>query len=702
MKSFKTVRLVVAALFLLQSNLSPALSRALATQNVGVVQRSDTRERDRSPGDLIANSNEESVDPSIHAPVSDWVEQLPGDATEYHDRVYSHLKKMGVPADHLNTSTKRISKYLAFLMFNSKKDTEEQEKILFGAPGKGDGALQRLTESSTEFLFCADLNDFECIERVPRITPTAKHRREDPKMKLGVLKPIKDSFLDKMNWFFNEQLLVHEDDYIPELGVARQLENFINEVEPTDDEQGKDNGIYMSLYGIDDIRVMEDEVGSKKASMKGVYDALVGQSKKGVTVQGVFDTVAVHKNVPKGIKLIFSYQKPKDSEELKRWIFTPLANPMVDKKKSNRPISGHTNMRFMYNVGTQNLVNELNSNSKEFKDVPARFEDPDAKIMHNKFFVTKNNGQLAVWTGTTNIARTCLGTERNSNLSVIIRENNIAQVYKDEFDEMYAYKPINPKEKADPKFEGIGGTAFPVGKFKQDKSPNTHRLFKFEQDRTFVRVYFSPTDDGEHRAVLPMLHSALPGDRIIISMFGATGIEYVRALQWAAARGVDVQIIVDSPTACGVNAWAGLEGQSTLLEDNPFKDLFKGMMKEVSMSFNNKGKGEVWKQNHQKIGMLLRKQPNGQFAAEHFLFGSQNWSEGGNDESDENMIAISRMNDSLPIGEDFLKHFNWLLKDGKAIPMLKAGCRASTKAYKAAHPDEDEEDDDDEENEEEK
>ena len=684
MNSLKTLRLMVAIVMLIQGNFAPALTRNIATQNVDVEQRFDSRDEAplASPAALGAAPQPvvEAAIATQKAPVGDWVENLPGDEMKYYARVFAYLKSIKVPLDNLDAYTKRISKYLAFIMYNSKKPITEQEKILFGEKGSG-GVLGRLTQSSTEFLFCANPNDFECIEQVPRITPTAKHRVEDPTLKLGKLKIVPDSFNDKMEVHFNEQLLVHEDLYTPATGVARKLEDLINEVKP-----GKDNGIFMSLYGIDDIRVVQDEVGSKKASMKGVYDAIVNQHKNNVLVQGVFDTVAIHKNVPKGIKLIFSYQKPKDKEELARWIFSPLKNPMIDKD-TKRPIAGHTNMRFMYNVGTQNLVNELNSGAKSFSDTKARFEKPDAKIMHNKFFVTQNNGKMAVWTGTTNIARTCLGTERNSNLSVIIREKNIAQVYKDEFTEMHDLKTEEPKVNS--KFDGIGKKTFPIGKFKKDKTPNTHRLFKFAEDNTFVRVYFSPTDDGEHRAVLPMLHSALPGDKIIISMFCATGIEYVRAIQWAAARGVDVQIIVDSPTACGLNAWAGLGGQSSLLEDNLFADLFKGAMKDVSMSFNNKGRGEIWKQNHQKIGMLLRKQPNGKLVAEHFLFGSQNWSEGGNDGSDENMMAISRVNNSLPIGDKFLEHFNWLLNEGKAIPMIKAGCRASTKAYKLAHPEED-------------
>lgn len=668
MNPLKTLRVLIAVIFLFQGTIVPA-------QNVVPVESFNTRDtRPESSQAPSATITHESVVAHQNQNLVDWLENLPGDAEKYLERVTLKLRSLKLGDEKVAEYAPRISKYLGFLMYNSKKPVAEQEKILFGEKS-GEGVLNRLLESSTEFLFCKNPNDFKCLEQVPRITPTAKHRVEDPALKLGEMEMIDDTFLDKIKVLFNKQLLIPENQYDPKKGVARELEKLIQDVKP-----GPKNGIYMALYGIDDIQIKKDESGSTTGSMNGIYSSLVNQVKNQVPVYGVFDTNSAHPNAPNE-KLILSYQKPKKQTEVDRWVFTPLKNPQTDA--SGKVTTGFTNMDFMYNVGTQNLIHAINAGAKNYEESTARLESPDRKIMHNKFFIFNNGGELTVWTGTTNIARTCLGTERNSNLSVVIRENNIGRIYMNEFREMYDYSQLEPKKPTE-KFVGTEDGKYPVGKFKLDKSPNTKRLLYFKGDQTVVRIYFSPTDDGEHRAVLPMLHSAVAGDQIIISMFGATGIEYVRALQLAAARGVDVKIIVDSPTACGTNAWIGLKAQASLLEDNPFQKYYPQTFKEPSIAFNNKAKGEVWKQNHQKIGLLMRKQTDGTLKPEHFIFGSQNWSEGGNDESDENMMAISRRDGDLPIGSEFASHFEWLKTAGKAIPVIKAGCEASTKAYEEA------------------
>lgn len=216
---------------------------------------------------------------------------------------------------------------------------------------------------------------------------------------------------------------------------------------------------------------------------------------------------------------------------------------------------------------------------------------------------------------------------------------------------------------------------FPSGRFHQEKRPNTQRLFYFEKDKTTARLYFSPTDDAEHRAILPMIHSAKAGDRLLISMFGGAGIEYVRAFQWAAARGVQIQILLDAPTGCGPGSWAGKSGDATLLTENPYMK-WATQFQPIELRKNDKGPKQTWSQNHQKIGLLLRKDKN-QHQAEMLIFGSQNWSNNGNDNNDENLLVLSKKNESLKIGLDFQDHFENFLWPKSLKITEKEGCTAT-------------------------
>ena len=54
-------------------------------------------------------------------------------------------------------------------------------------------------------------------------------------------------------------------------------------------------------------------------------------------------------------------------------------------------------------------------------------------IMHNKFFIFDNK---KVWTGSANITSTDL-SEYNSNYAVLIENKAIAEIYKQEFEQMF-------------------------------------------------------------------------------------------------------------------------------------------------------------------------------------------------------------------------------------------------------------------------
>jgi len=316
------------------------------------------------------------------------------------------------------------------------------------------------------------------------------------------------------------------------------------------------DAISMALYGIDDI---ED-------SMKSTVQSIYQQQRSGSNIRAVFD---------------------------------------IKEKEGN-------NIIFPYDGNI-----EIFENLNKTKSSAARFENPISRdIMHNKFFVFKKGTRALVWTGTTNVSRTCMGFEENANMSVLIDDSDIAQVFQNEFEEMY-------------------GTATNSGQFHKAKRPNTLRYFQF-QDGHEVKVHFSPTDDGEHRSIIPFILSAQKNDELRISMFGTGGIELVRALQFAAAKGVKIRIILDRMTGFLPGSWANHKTVPNLYDVNPY---LSGSENNIELRFS------TWSGlNHLKTATLTRSMPNGTKKVETMIVGSQNWSASGNDDNDENMLTIRNLN----------------------------------------------------------
>ena len=301
--------------------------------------------------------------------------------------------------------------------------------------------------------------------------------------------------------------------------------------------------------------------------------------------------------------------------------------------------------------GTLSLVKMLNSNINSNNDALAHIEWPTKGIMHNKFMVMQNQtGDKFVWTGTTNVAQTCMGNESNANMAVYIKNNAIADTFLTEFQEMF--NPIRQDRKD-----------LLTGAFHNKKRPNTKRYFVFD-DGSEVAVHFSPTDDGEHRSIIPTILSAQSGDTLRISMFGGSGIEFVRAIQKAVSNGAHVRIVMDKLTSSGPTMWPKSD-VANLLEENPYKADAKGSV-EVRYS--------GWMGlNHHKTATLQRK--NGR--TEFLIIGSQNWSEEGNDTNDENMITVRNKKATIQIADQFNKQFDekmWVLAD----PISKADLTTSS------------------------
>ena len=297
----------------------------------------------------------------------------------------------------------------------------------------------------------------------------------------------------------------------------------------------------------------------------------------------------------------------------------------------------------------------MNDGIKTQDESRVRIEWPTAHIMHNKYAVLENHdGVKSVWTGTANISNHCMGTEANSNMAIYIRNDSIAQAYLDEFNLMFNFDP-SLKMQSKLVVNGSENDPAQTGHFHRNKMPVSHRLFNFN-DGTKVRVHFAPTDDAEHRVILPMLLSAKAGDEIRISMFGGTGYEIVRAMQYAVAKGANVRIVYDSRLGHGLTSWTR-DSILNVFMANPY-------IGKVRLAANQKVgaisvRSSTWKgKNHYKVGTLTRKLPSGEMRAEQIIVGSQNWSSGGNDNNDENLISIQNLNKDVKAAAMFNQEFD--------------------------------------------
>ena len=145
---------------------------------------------------------------------------------------------------------------------------------------------------------------------------------------------------------------------------------------------------------------------------------------------------------------------------------------------------------------------------------------PNKAIMHDKFFIFDKK---IVFTGSTNISNTCL-TGYNSNIAVIINNEKIANVFEQEFEQMFA------------------------GKFHNEKSSvvNNEHIKIGNLD---ISVYFSPANKAGTTQVIPILKTAKKS--IYIPAFYLTRRDMVDELINAHKRGVDVKILMDETCAGG-------------------------------------------------------------------------------------------------------------------------------------------------------
>lgn len=475
-------------------------------------------------------------------------------------------------------------------------------------------AIQRLFIASTQFLDCQDLMDWECLEKTPKLKPRADFRI-DSKEDLG--KPVFAGDSLEMEVFFTQAW-----DGSPSGEVAKRF------TEKLQTDVGR--SLSIAMYGIDDI----------KGSMSGVYNAIVDHAKTpSVDVKAVIDVAGFEKGSP----WIFNYVRPEEkSAQSEKWLFAP----------SESGLGLHTT--FQYD-GTPDFIHTMNEGIQTQDQSRVRIEWSTSHIMHNKYAILENqDGQKSVWSGTANISKNCMGLEANSNMAVYIKNDLISQAFLDQFNLMFNFDSKLPV-KSKLVINSDDSSPAKVGRFHRNKFPVSKRFFKFG-DGTNLRVHFAPTDDAEHRVILPMLLSARAGDEIRISMFGGTGYEIIRAMQYAVAKGANVRIVFDARLGRGLTSWTR-DSILNVSMPNPYigkVGLPSGVQPGAITVRTSNWKGK----NHYKVGSLSRKLLNGKMRAEQIIIGSQNWSSGGNDYNDENLISIQNLSSDVESAKAFNHEFD--------------------------------------------
>ena len=232
-------------------------------------------------------------------------------------------------------------------------------------------------------------------------------------------------------------------------------------------------------------------------------------------------------------------------------------------------------------------------------------------IMHNKFYIFDDKILI---TGSANLSHTDM-SGFNSNSEIVIESYEIAQIYKNEFEQMFEGKFHNDKKSQNPKCVNISGSN--------------------------IDIYFSPQDKSISKAVIPLINKA--EHYIYIPTFVLTDKNITSALISAKKRGVDVRIIIDALNAS--------------VQHSKHKELRNGGILVKTENYAGK--------MHSK-SMLIDDN--------YTIVGSMNFSFSGENKNDENLIVIQNPHMTKAYKEFFL--YQWNKIDDK---WMKLNARAEGK-----------------------
>lgn len=170
-------------------------------------------------------------------------------------------------------------------------------------------------------------------------------------------------------------------------------------------------------------------------------------------------------------------------------------------------------VRFVYDLDSQN-TNIYPDTIYLTKILLNNCADNSDDIMHDKFFIFDNKKVL---TGSANISNTDM-SGFNSNVVILINSKEVANIYLQEFEQMFGGKYHKLKSKI------------------QDKEA--------EVDNSHLEIYFSPQDKGITNQVISLINNAKK--YIYIPAFLITHKQFTQSLITASKRGVDIKIILDA------------------------------------------------------------------------------------------------------------------------------------------------------------
>ena len=221
-----------------------------------------------------------------------------------------------------------------------------------------------------------------------------------------------------------------------------------------------------------------------------------------------------------------------------------------------------------------------------------KYKFPYTAIMHNKFFIFDNK---IVFTGSTNISSTCL-TGFNSNVMVVIHSKEIANIYEQEFKQMYS------------------------GKFHTDKIPINDNE-NIDLNQIYASIYFSPANKITIEKIIPLIENA--HNYIYIPAFYLTHPILLESLIKAKQRGIDVKIIVDE---------SSVQGQ--------YVDIERLRQNKIDVKIEN------WAGKMHMKSVIIDDS--------NLVIGSMNFTKQGENRNDENTIIIKN---SKILSKEYKKHF---------------------------------------------
>ena len=249
-----------------------------------------------------------------------------------------------------------------------------------------------------------------------------------------------------------------------------------------------------------------------------------------------------------------------------------------------------------YDQNDDKYYPDIEKLKEELSDFKTNDNSYSSGIMHNKFFIIDKK---LVFTGSANITSTDL-SGFNANYSILIDNSEIAQIYSEEFLQMYN------------------------GNFSKNKISKSKKIISID-NKTKINVLFSPQDNIIDKYIIKLIDNA--ENYIYISAFFITNKNMLIHLQEAKKRGVEIRIINDATNA---------SSKYTI-----HKELRKLGIKVKTENYAGK--------MHMKTICIDNK---------YTIIGSMNFTSNGNFRNDENVLIIENEGITTYIKNTFLYLWN--------------------------------------------